>query len=51
MGNETFGVRPRTTSLLVFISDYVVSLPLQRLVASFGSAFVLPACAGASVGR
>jgi len=28
---RAYGVRPRTTPLLVFISDYVVSLPLLRL--------------------
>ena len=39
---RSFGVRPRTTPLLVFIREYVVSLPLRDYVASvYGGAHPL----------
>src|SRR3989338_10790095 len=39
---RSFGVRPRTTPLLVFIFEYVVSLPLLDFVASvYGGAHPL----------
>src|SRR3989344_5935718 len=48
---RSFGVRPRTTPLLVFILEYVVSLPLLDFVASvYGGAhpLVMDALAGMS---
>ena len=36
----TFGVRPRTTPLLVFIFEFVVSLSLPISVTSFGTALI-----------